>query len=115
MITRWFWREWRSPSLLIVWLALSLAVACVLALGSVSDRMEKGLSQQSREFMALFTKLCEEEYPYTAFADAFHTVRSMLLPVLWLASCTKLCASASWPVARVSSARARSVGKIKRR
>ena len=36
MITRWFWREWRSPSLLIVWLALSLAVACVLALGSGS-------------------------------------------------------------------------------
>ena len=27
-------------------------MACVLALGSVSDRMEKGLSQQSREFMA---------------------------------------------------------------
>lgn len=52
MIARWFWREWRSPSLLIVWLALSTAVACVLALGSVSDRMEKGLSQQSREFMA---------------------------------------------------------------
>ena len=52
MIARWFWREWRSPSLLIVWLALSLAVACVLALGNVSDRMEKGLSQQSREFMA---------------------------------------------------------------
>ena len=21
MIARWFWREWRSPSLLIVWLA----------------------------------------------------------------------------------------------
>ena len=52
MIARWFWREWRSPSLLIVWLALSLAVACVLALGSFGDRMEKGLSQQSREFMA---------------------------------------------------------------
>jgi hypothetical protein len=52
MIARWFWREWRSPSLLIVWLALSLAVACVLALGDISDRMEKGLSQQSREFMA---------------------------------------------------------------
>lgn len=52
MIARWFWREWRSPSLLIVWMALSLAVACVLALGSISDRMEKGLSQQSREFMA---------------------------------------------------------------
>lgn len=52
MIARWFWREWRSPSLLIVWLALSLAVACVLALGCISDRMEKGLSQQSREYMA---------------------------------------------------------------
>ena len=52
MIARWFWREWRSPSLLIVWMALSLAVACVLALGSIGDRMEKGLSQQSREFMA---------------------------------------------------------------
>lgn len=52
MIARWFWREWRSPSLIIVWLALSLAVACVLALGNISDRMEKGLSQQSREFMA---------------------------------------------------------------
>ncbi|UXY09868.1 ABC transporter permease [Kosakonia sp. ML.JS2a] len=52
MIARWFWREWRSPSLLIVWLALSLAVACVLALGNISERMEKGLSQQSRDFMA---------------------------------------------------------------
>ena len=52
MIWRWFWREWRSPSLLIVWLALTLAVACVLALGSISDRMDKGLSQQSREFIA---------------------------------------------------------------
>ncbi|QKJ86243.1 Sugar ABC transporter permease [Paramixta manurensis] len=52
MIWRWFWREWRSPSLLIVWMALTLAVACVLALGSLSDRMEKGLTQQSRDFMA---------------------------------------------------------------
>lgn len=52
MVARWFWREWRSPSLLIVWLALSLAVACVLALGNISDRMERGLSQQTREFMA---------------------------------------------------------------
>ncbi len=52
MIARWFWREWRSPALLIVWLALSLAVACVLALGSISDRMEQGLTQQSRDFMA---------------------------------------------------------------
>jgi putative ABC transport system permease protein len=52
MIARWFWREWRSPSLLIVWMALSLAGACVLALGTIGDRMEKGLSQQSRDFMA---------------------------------------------------------------
>ncbi|SLM63922.1 MULTISPECIES: putative ABC transporter permease subunit YbbP [Dickeya] len=52
MIWRWFWREWRSPSLLIVWLALTLSVACVLALGAISDRMEKGLSQQSRDFLA---------------------------------------------------------------
>ncbi|AJJ10742.1 ftsX-like permease family protein [Yersinia rohdei] len=52
MTWRWFWREWRSPSLLIVWLALTLAVACVLALGSISDRMEQGLSQQSRDFLA---------------------------------------------------------------
>jgi len=52
MIWRWFWREWKSPSLLIVWLALTLAVACVLALGSLSDRMEKGLSQQGRDYMA---------------------------------------------------------------
>ncbi|AHG21497.1 sugar ABC transporter permease [Chania multitudinisentens RB-25] len=51
MIWRWFWREWRSPSLLIVWLALTLSVACVLALGSISDRMDKGLSQQSRDFI----------------------------------------------------------------
>ncbi|WP_154213948.1 ABC transporter permease, partial [Serratia marcescens] len=52
MIWRWFWREWRSPSLLIVWLALTLSVACVLAVGSISDRMDKGLSQQSRDFIA---------------------------------------------------------------
>jgi len=52
MIARWFWREWRSPALLIVWLALTLSVACVLALGNISDRMQKGIGQQSREFLA---------------------------------------------------------------
>ena len=31
-----------------------------------------------------FTQICMEEYPYVAYADAFHTVRSMLLPVLYL-------------------------------
>ena len=49
MIARWFWREWRSPSLLIVWLALSLAVACVLALGvypkPLTDLMEPSIAQ----------------------------------------------------------------------
>ncbi|PWW08184.1 putative ABC transporter permease subunit YbbP [Mangrovibacter plantisponsor] len=52
MIARWFWREWRTPSLLIVWVALSLAVACVFALSSIGERMEKGLSAQSRDFLA---------------------------------------------------------------
>lgn len=52
MIARWFWREWRTPFMLIVWLALTLSVACVLALGNLSDRMEKGLNQQSRNFLA---------------------------------------------------------------
>lgn len=52
MIWNWFWREWRSPSLLIVWLSLTLAVACVLALGNISDRMEQALSQQSRDFIS---------------------------------------------------------------
>ena len=36
---------------------------------------------QSREFMKLFTDICLEEYPYVPYADAFHTMRSMLLPV----------------------------------
>uniref|UniRef100_UPI003FA6CD7C ABC transporter permease n=2 Tax=Morganellaceae TaxID=1903414 RepID=UPI003FA6CD7C len=52
MIWRWFWREWKTPSLLIVWLALTLAVACVLALGRISDRIENSMSYQSRELLA---------------------------------------------------------------
>ncbi|WP_127959946.1 putative ABC transporter permease subunit YbbP [Serratia microhaemolytica] len=52
MIWRWFWREWRSPSLLIVWLALTLSVACVLALGNISDRLTTALTQQGRDFIA---------------------------------------------------------------
>ena len=39
---------------------------------------------QSRDFMELFTDICLKEYPYVAYADAFHTMRSMLLPVLYL-------------------------------
>lgn len=41
---------------------------------------------QSRDFMELFTDICMKEYPYVAYADAFHTMRSMLLPVLYLLS-----------------------------
>lgn len=52
MIWRWFWREWRSPSLLIVWIALTLSVASVFALTSLGSRMEKGLAQQGRAHMA---------------------------------------------------------------
>ena len=48
MIARWFWREWRSPSLLIVWLALSLAVACVLALQS-SRAVPKAWIDEARQ------------------------------------------------------------------
>lgn len=39
---------------------------------------------QSRTFMDIFCDVCLAEYPYTPFADAFHTMRSMLLPVLFL-------------------------------
>ncbi|MFQ7393267.1 MAG: GT4 family glycosyltransferase PelF [Collinsella aerofaciens] len=39
---------------------------------------------QSRTFMDIFRDVCLAEYPYTPFADAFHTMRSMLLTVLYL-------------------------------
>lgn len=82
MIWRWFWREWKSPSLLIVWLALTLAVACVLALGSLSDRMEKGLSQQSRDFMAgdrtlRSNKAVPDEWLAQARADGLQVGRQL--------------------------------------
>lgn len=38
----------------------------------------------SESFLNILTRLCEEKYPYMAFAEAFHTMRSMLLPVLYL-------------------------------
>ena len=41
---------------------------------------------QSESFLNILTELCEKEYPYTAFSDLFHTVRSMLLPVLYVLS-----------------------------
>ena len=39
---------------------------------------------KSEEFLNILTDICLEKYPYIAYADAFHTMRSMLLPVLYL-------------------------------
>lgn len=39
---------------------------------------------QSEDFLRILTNLCLRDYPYIAFSDAFHTIRSMLLPVLYL-------------------------------
>jgi len=39
---------------------------------------------KSDSFLETLTKVCEKEFPYIAFSDAFHSVRSRLLPVLYL-------------------------------
>lgn len=39
---------------------------------------------KSETFLKILTDICLEQYPYATFADTFHTVRSMLLPVLYL-------------------------------
>lgn len=98
MIWRWFWREWKSPSLLIVWLALTLAVACVLALGSLSDRMEKGLSQQSRDFMAgdrtlRSSKEVPDEWLAQARADGLQVGRQLSFMTMTFAGETPQLAS----------------------
>ncbi len=38
----------------------------------------------SQEFLDVLTNLCKEKYPYVAFAETFHTIRSMMLPVLYI-------------------------------
>ena len=38
----------------------------------------------SGRFLNILTELCMEKYPYTPFANCFHTIRSMLLPVLYI-------------------------------
>lgn len=43
---------------------------------------------KSENFLNILTEICMEKYPYIAFADAFHTMRSMLLPVLYLLGTT---------------------------
>lgn len=35
-------------------------------------------------FIEILTEICREKYPYNAFSDYFHTVRSMLLPLLYV-------------------------------
>ena len=39
---------------------------------------------KSQSFLEILTETCEEEFPFIAFSDAFHSVRSRLLPVLYL-------------------------------
>lgn len=39
---------------------------------------------KSEDFLNILTEICMEKYPYAAFADTFHTMRSMLLPLLHL-------------------------------
>lgn len=39
---------------------------------------------KSPQFVQIMMNICREEYPYTAFSDFFHTIRSMLLPVLYI-------------------------------
>ncbi len=38
----------------------------------------------SKDFLDVLKKLCDEKYPYVPFASTFHTMRSMLLPVLYM-------------------------------
>ena len=37
---------------------------------------------KSEEFLSFLAEICEEDYPFIAFSETFHTLRSMLLPVL---------------------------------
>ncbi|MDO5475784.1 MAG: GT4 family glycosyltransferase PelF [Eubacteriales bacterium] len=41
----------------------------------------------SEYFVDILTDICRQKYPYTAFSDYFHTVRSMLLPLLCVMCC----------------------------
>ena len=39
---------------------------------------------KSKSFLEMLTETCRKEFPFTAFSDTFHSVRSRLLPVLYL-------------------------------
>lgn len=49
---------------------------------------DRGISPMSflmsKEFLDILMDICERDYPYTAFSDMFHTMRSMFLPVLYV-------------------------------
>lgn len=38
----------------------------------------------SEQFLEILLELCRERYPYVSFAELFHAVRSMLVPMLYL-------------------------------
>ncbi len=38
----------------------------------------------SEDFLKILIEVCEEKYPYISFADFFHSIRSMFLPILYL-------------------------------
>ncbi len=38
----------------------------------------------SEDFLSILTELCEKNYPNAAFADTFHTIRSMMIPIFYL-------------------------------
>ncbi|MBR3942405.1 MAG: GT4 family glycosyltransferase PelF [Clostridia bacterium] len=39
---------------------------------------------RSESFLSELMEVCEKEFPYVAFSDSFHSIRSRLLPVLYL-------------------------------
>ena len=41
----------------------------------------------SEYFVDILTDICRKKYPYAAFSDYFHTVRSMLMPLLQVLCC----------------------------
>ncbi len=43
---------------------------------------------KSESFLKILTDICKRDFPYIAFSDAFHSVRSRLLPVLYLLGTT---------------------------
>ena len=40
----------------------------------------------SESFLEILLTMCRRDFPYISFAELFHTIRSMLLPILYLIS-----------------------------